>query len=102
MYGTAVNGDTLTRTVHDRDGIDPLTNVGCMSCSHCPHCLAVAARSTLVLHGPPGRGPTPDLAFYARFARAYRDAREQTGRPGRLLREVNPWLSTSPSENSRL
>lgn len=68
-----------------------------MTCSHCPHCKAIAARSSLRLPDPPSnRGRAGmDFGFYTAFGRAYDRARALGPQPMRRLQDVNPWLTAS-------
>lgn len=60
-----------------------------MPCAHCPHCSAPA-----VLRLPRERPPA-DTGYDAAILAAYAAAARRSSQPGRLLREVNPWLSKS-------
>jgi len=68
-----------------------------MTCSECPHCRANATRSGLRLPGPPQNFGIAgiDMAFYLKFATAYRLARATFPQPTKAMQDANPWMTTS-------
>jgi anti-sigma factor RsiW len=66
-----------------------------MPCTHCPHCTAA---DDLRLPDPPGTAPGLAVAYYRRFLQAHAAASAVSAQPLRLLRQVNPWLTTSQAK----